>query len=78
MELHIIYRQFGEKNSLILRLISYIFGCQDVVQLGGPDPLFNWGGPAKVGPRKYFLFTESSLLFKKEHLVDFLSHCSLQ
>ena len=32
--------------------ISYIVGCRDVVQLGCPDPWYNWGGPAKVGARK--------------------------
>ena len=38
--------------------------CRGVVQPGGSDTWYNRGGPAKVGPRKYFLFTESSLVVK--------------
>ena len=37
-------------------------GCQGVVQLGGPDPWYNQGGPAKVKARKFFLFTEGFLV----------------
>ena len=28
--------------------------CRGDVQLGGPDPLYNQGGPAKVGACKSF------------------------
>ena len=43
-------------------------GCLVVIQQGGPDTWYNWGGPAKVGARKSFLFTESSVVVKKnEH-----------
>ena len=49
-------------------------GCQGVVQLGGPDPWFNRGGPAKVGQLKSFLFTGSSLEVKitNTRLIFFL------
>ena len=40
----------------------YIVGSPSVVQLGGPDPWYNWVGLAKVGARKFFLFTESYLV----------------
>ena len=33
----------------ILSYDIYIVGYQGVVQLGGPDLWFDWGGPAKVG-----------------------------
>ena len=42
----------------------YIVGCWGVVQLGGPDPRYNWGGPAQVGACKSCLFTESFLVVK--------------
>ena len=46
-----------------------------VVQLGGPGPWYNWGGPAKVGACKSFLFTESSLVVKiKNTWLFLLSH----
>ena len=45
-------------------MVTCIVGCQSVVQLGGPGPWYNWGGPAKVGACKSFLFTESSLVAK--------------
>ena len=41
-----------------------IVSCQGVVQLGGPDAWYNWGGPAKVGAHMSFLFTGSSLVVK--------------
>ena len=41
-----------------------IFGCQSVVQIGGSDPRYNRGGPAKVGAHKSCLFTESILVVK--------------
>ena len=44
--------------------MSYNVSCQGAVQLGGPDPRYNWDGPAKVGACKPFLFTESSLVVK--------------
>ena len=28
--------------------LSYIEDCRGVVQLGGPDPWYNWGGPTKL------------------------------
>ena len=42
-------------------------GCLAVIQQGGPDTWYNWGGPAKVGARKSFLFTESSVVVKKKN-----------
>ena len=47
----------------------------------GPDPWYNWGGPAKVGARKSFLFTESSLVAKTKNtwlilLSDLILHHS--
>ena len=39
-------------------------GSRGVVQLGGPDPQYNWAGPAKLGAHKSFLFTESSCVAK--------------
>ena len=44
-------------------------GCLVVIQQGGPDTWYNWGGPAKVGPRKSFLFTESSVVVKKNLML---------
>ena len=53
----------------------YIVGCRGVVQLGGPDPWYNWGGPAKVGAGESFLFTDSSLIVKiKNTWLIMLSH----
>ena len=40
--------------------ISFIVGCRGVVQLGGLDPCYNRGVPAKVGACKPFQITESS------------------
>ena len=31
---------------------KYKVGCLGVAQLGGPDPWYNWGGPAKVEAQK--------------------------
>ena len=31
-----------------LKKLKYIVGCRGVVQLGGPNPWYNLGGPAKV------------------------------
>ena len=45
----------------------YLFGCRGVVQLGVPDPFYNRGGLGKVGARKLFLFTESSLVVEKKN-----------
>ena len=45
-------------------MLTYIVGCQGVVQLGGSDPWYNWAGPAEVVARKSFQFTESSLVVK--------------
>ena len=45
-------------------LTTNIVSCQGVVQLGDPDPWYSQGGPAKMGARKYFLFTKSSLVVK--------------
>ena len=51
---------------------SFIVHRQGVVQLGGPDP---WGGPAKEGSHKSFLFTDSSLVVKiKNTWLILLSH----
>ena len=52
-----MYASFRGLNNLKL-----IVGCRGVVQLGGPDPWVNRGGPTKVGAHKSFLFTESSLV----------------
>ena len=38
--------------SLVLNLLKV--GCRGVVQLGGPVPWYNQGGPAKVGARSIF------------------------
>ena len=46
---------------------SYKVICRAVVYLGGPDPWYNWGGPSKVGARKSFLFTGSSLVVQIEN-----------
>ena len=43
-------------------LLAFVVGCRGVLQLGGPVPCYNWGGPAKMGARKSFLFTESFLV----------------
>ena len=51
----------------------FIVDCRGEVQLGGPDPWYNRGGPAKVGARDSFVFTESSLeVTIKNNLVDFV------
>ena len=51
---------------------------QGVVQLGGPDPWYNLGSPAKVGAHKSFLCTEISLVVKiKNTWLILLSHCIL-
>ena len=56
---------------------KFIVGCQGVVKLGVPDPWYNLGGPAKVGARKSFLLTESSLVVKiKNPWLILLSHFS--
>ena len=47
-------------------------GCLVVIQQGGPDTWYNWGGPAKVGARKSFLFTESSVVVKKKNIIALL------
>ena len=53
----------------------YLVGCRGVVQLGGPDPWYNWGGPTKVGVLKSFLFSEYSLVVKtKNHCLIFYPH----
>ena len=49
---------------LLKNITLCIVGCRSVVQLGGPDPWYNQGGPAKVGARKSFLSTESFLVVK--------------
>ena len=37
-------------------------GCQGEVQLGGPGPWYNQGGPAKVWVRKSFIYAKSFLV----------------
>ena len=44
--------------------LLFIVGCRGEVQLGGPEPWYNQGGPAKVGACKYFVFTKGSLIVK--------------
>ena len=44
-------------KDFIIRETKLIFGCQGVVQLGGPAAGFARGGPAKVGACKSNLFT---------------------
>ena len=48
------------KQDWYFLMISHIYmvGCQGVVQLGGPGPRYNHGGPAKVVARKSLLFTD--------------------
>ena len=41
-------------------IITFIVGCQGVVQLGGLGPVFDGGDPTKVRAFKPILFTESS------------------
>ena len=48
-------------------------GCQGVVQLGSPDPWYNWADPAKVVACDCFLFTESSLVGKKIKVLYLMS-----
>ena len=49
-------------------MATYIVGCRGLVQLGGTDPWYNQGGPAKVGARKLFLFTKSSFVVKIKNI----------
>ena len=49
----------GKGFSQFLNELLYIVRCQGRVQLGGPDPWYRRVGPAKVGARKSFLFTET-------------------
>ena len=39
-------------QSLYLARTICIIGCRSVVQLEGPDPCYNWGGPTKEGTCK--------------------------
>ena len=43
-------------------LFPFVVSCRGVVQLGGPVPCYNRGGPAKMGARKSFLFTGNFLV----------------
>ena len=54
-----LFNQFSSSD--LVNLVTYIVGSRGAVQLGGPDPWYNWGGPTKVGSQKSFLFTESTL-----------------
>ena len=50
--------------SLVIRGVTYIVCCCGVVQIGGPDPWYNQGSPAKVVACESFLFPESFQVVK--------------
>ena len=55
----------GQKTSKFTGCYLCIVGCRVVVQLGGPDPPYNWAGPTKVGAYE-------------SYLINLLTSCKMQ
>ena len=53
--------------------MTCIVSCQGVVQLGGPDPWFNWGGPANVGAHKSHALSPSFAKIVSDNQISFIA-----